>query len=96
MLVVRRCAVKKYFVTGILSSIITGGLLVIGMGALHMFPPLYEALICVPGGLLAGLIGDLLENKFTKTPLHTIGFVILTIVLSLVFSICLIGLLYFL
>ena len=44
-----------------------------------------------PGGIIAGFIGTFLHSRFAKKPLHKVGFVLLTIILSCFLSNLFIG-----
>jgi hypothetical protein len=83
MLVMRRCGMWIYYISGGLISLIVGiflSLLWVDAG----LTPIYFV-FALPGGLLAAYIGAKLEKKFTKTPtLHKLGFVFLSVILSII------------
>ncbi len=89
MLVVRRCVMWKYFITGFLVSWLTGGFTNIVMGGMHLRhgPIILETIYALPGGFLAGFVGYLVDRKFATSLLHKISLIILTIILSIVLSI---------
>jgi hypothetical protein len=83
MLVVRRCEMWKYYISGGLISLIVGVILSL-MWVDAGLTPIYFVL-ALPGGLLAAYIGTKLEKKFTKAPtLYKLGFVFLSVILSII------------
>jgi hypothetical protein len=78
----------KHYVVGILVSLLYGILI----AGLFSFTFLFTSLLWefvlypLPGGFLAGFVGSWLEQKFGKSFIHKIGFMLLTIILSYIFS----------
>ena len=72
---------RKHYIAGVLVSLFVGFLFVQGY-----FAPLYFCIVFLPFGTLAGFVGNLLEKKSTKTSPQMLGLVILTIILSFLFS----------
>lgn len=78
----------KYYITGVLVSVISGYILLGMMMSFDAYggPILLDSMYVLPGGLLAGFVGYGLERRFASSLLHKIGLIFLTIIQSVILS----------
>jgi hypothetical protein len=86
MLIVRRRAMWKYYITGVLISTVLGWFTLAFLMIVGYSGSMFEILYSLPGGFLAGYFGYWMDRKYASSLLHKIGLVLLTIILSILLS----------
>ena len=85
---------NKYYVTGVLVSIITGAIFFVLWLVFEVSISMGNLILFIPVGLLAGYIGTKLETKFGGTRLKKLGILILTIIMSILLTIIIFNLVW--
>ena len=77
----------KYFLVGVIVSLLSGFIMSVPfMYDGYLYSEYSGLLYALPGGVLAGYAGGLIDKKIAKTTLHKLGIMLITIVLSILFS----------
>ena len=85
---------KKYYVTGVLVSLITGAIFFELWRIFEVSISMGNIIFFIPVGLLAGFIATKLESKFDGTELKKLGLLVLTIMMSIILTIIIFNLVW--